>query len=175
MTESCYAGLSPDGKMVLTPQFAESIRRFYAEKGWSLTANSAVGRGRAMDAAPDLWAAEDAAGDRYTELNRDYDRLLRSGEQPTIRPTIADHNFEGRAEATRGRAAVVHAGFTSGDPSDEDSAVRKYKAAHGWDSVDPLTEKEIRRNFRMEEMYRALLNADQPLPPLDSRDERGGL
>ena len=44
-----YAGFTPDGRAILTPEFAASIREMYARLG--LPAPAGIDRGRALDAA----------------------------------------------------------------------------------------------------------------------------
>jgi 3-methyladenine DNA glycosylase/8-oxoguanine DNA glycosylase len=170
-SQQCYAGQTPDGKMILTPWFAGVLRR----DGLLTDTVPVAPRGFAMDSAPAEDSLDDDLDD-YEDLNRAYERMLRSDGQPSINPTLTSDDFEGRAESTRGKAAVVNAGFSAGDPTAEDAALQKFKKARGWDSVDPVMEKEWRRNFQLEQAYAAVRDQAQPLPPLESRrDANGGL
>jgi hypothetical protein len=163
--DDCYEPrLDNNGNVIIKPAFKAKFRQFYKSQGWAIPALLAD-RGTAMDAAP----AEDAVDDRYADLNRDYERLLTGSGQPTIRRTVIDDDFEGRAEATRGRAAVVHAGFGSRDPVDEARLFAEFKRARAWDRASDET---LRNNFDLERSYRELLEASQPLPGSPSE---GGL
>ncbi len=148
-----YSGMTQDGKVILTPEFAASL----AQAGLPPPACIEVAhpRGYALDSA-DRGHQPDEDGALNLALNLAYARLLHGDNADSganLDETFAGvaplfNNFEERAQATRGRGTFE--GFISADPASEARLFTELKQARGWDrSADDV----MRINFALENSY----------------------
>jgi hypothetical protein len=161
--DKLYSGIDASGALILQPAFAESLRQQYIREGWAVPPSLARGKSRAFDSAEGLDerpARRDET--QYALMNAAYKRLLKNGGQPTFEPTITG-DFEGAAERTRGNAEAFRQGFSPTTQADEDAALKRFKKARGWDSLDAATERQFRMNFQIEAAYRRMLHEPQSL------------
>jgi len=97
MTITPYAGMTRDGKMILTPEFAESIRREYQRRGLPRPhfEHVAESRAKAFDAAP----ADDPQDAYWEEYCKELDALYESFHAKSCDP--AEHADETRRTGER--------------------------------------------------------------------------
>lgn len=164
-----YSGMTQDGRMILTREFAESLRRAGFPPGPAIQ----IERGYATDSAAALDA--DEPDDMTAALNRAYQRMLRGGNAasgPDIDENFAgvaplSGAFERRAGATRVAATAVHADLVN-DPVQETQRFAEFRAARGWDGSSEAT---LRKHFDLERAYAERLHEKQSLSPSESKGD----
>lgn len=150
-SETCYEGITADGKMILTPAFKRSIAAFYQSRGEPIPSICREpGHARAMDSAPDDLPDNPDRAARYKAMEDAYAALL---HKPCGQYDAPLTNLDIQAHA---RDTQIRGERDLGRPSVEDqaAAVARHRRVKCMDGAAKLSrndwleiELELRRQF----------------------------
>ncbi len=154
--DKCYAGIGPDGKVILQPHFELSLRRFYSSQGWEF--QPIADRGRAMDedAEDDLPLLPNSGERNYPELTAAYEKRLRGKDRTETEYEKVNGDFEGRSETTRQLGNEFRLKMVR-TPEQIEKEFAEFRRSRGWDAEDP----HARSCFELDLYYRDRLNGER--------------